>query len=277
MGLLDKARERLRQQQGAMLPPPPPVASAATHPPPPRPPDYRAVLSTLRWLDADDEALGELTALRADARLKPKEDAKLAKETFLRCAEEALNDDLLTANEEHRLLALGEALGLTSLDGADYTELNGRLVVAKVNDGRLPVIEVPIILKPGERGHASASAALLKEVALKEFRAGSHGVSFRIAKGVTYRTGRTRGQMVTVGSKVVTEDIGTLYLTSARAIFRGDRRLLEFDYRKLVDVRVFSDGLGLAVSNRQTPSTFRVASNADALAAIVNAAAQKVL
>jgi hypothetical protein len=266
MGLLDRIRGRAPATQELAIGAPANPAG-----------QYREVLANLQWLDADDEALNELAALRTAARLKPKDEAATAHAAFLRCAEEALADDVLSTAEEDRLLALGEALGVDINDAA-FEETKSRLVIARVNDGRLPTIDVAILLKPGERAHASCAAALLKEVALKEFRAGSTGVSFRIAKGVSYRVGRTRGQMVTIGSKVVVEDTGALYLTSARAVFRGDKKLLEFDYRKLVDVRVYGDGVGLAVSNRQATSTFRVAGvSPDALAAILNAAAQRVL
>ena len=84
---------------------------------------------------------------------------------------------------------------------AEAPGVRDRLVVAQVNDGRMPVITTPAPARPRRRDRASRDPAeLLKSVAVHEFQAGSHGFSFRIMKGVTYRVGATRGHMVTVGS-----------------------------------------------------------------------------
>ena len=56
--------------------------------------------------------------------------------------------------------------------------------------------------KKGEVVHFETAAGLTKEVTLREFRGGSQGVSFRIAKGVRYRVGSMRGHMVTVGTQI---------------------------------------------------------------------------
>jgi hypothetical protein len=58
-----------------------------------------------------------------------------------------------------------------------------RMAVARANDGRLSVIEEPkIITKKNDVAHMETAAALMKEVALREWRSGSSGVSFWIAK-----------------------------------------------------------------------------------------------
>src|SRR5690348_898842 len=113
--------------------------------------------------------------------------------------EQALNDDVLTASEEADLFAWAEAQGITERDWAKrFRDLLDRMLIASVNDGRLPDItsQATIVLKPGEMAHYVVAASLMKEVTLREFRGGSHGFSFPIAKGVRFRTGSFRGKRI---------------------------------------------------------------------------------
>lgn len=192
-----------------------------------------------------------------------------------RSVEIVLADDRLTAPEEESLVAALAKLGVTQ-ESADVLVpgLMERLVVARVNDGRLPAIDDPRLLaRPGEIVHLETAAVLMKAVAVREYQAGSRGVSFRIMKGVSYRVGATRGRMVTVGSEVVAIDDGVLSVTSRRVVFSGGAKTLEFRYDKLVGLELFSDGIQLAVTNRQAPSLMKVDS-VDAVVAVINAAAQ---
>ncbi len=117
--------------------------------------------------------------------------------------EQALADDILTETEETQLLAWAEAEGVTTKDWRNhFADLLDRMLIAGVNDGRLPDItsQARIMLKTGEAVHYQTTAALMKEVTLREFRGGSRGVSIPIVKGVRYRTGSFRGRSVVVGT-----------------------------------------------------------------------------
>jgi hypothetical protein len=240
---------------------------------------YQEFLGALDWRTAGEAEHRQLAALRDAARLDARSDRQLLDSTFRRMADEALADELLREEEEQRLLGIATALGLTAerLSG-DFPDLRDRLIVARANDGRLPVIDPShsnVVLRAGEQLHAVADAALLKEQAVREWRGGHRGVSFRVAKGVRFYTGSSRGRMVTVGSQLVTADTGELAVTSRRAVFSGRARSLQFDYPKLSSMEVFADGLLIAVSNRQTPSLFRFNGTAGpTVAALINAAIQ---
>ena len=119
-----------------------------------------------------------------------------------------------------------------------YTDVYTNLQVAKLNDGRLPTMDSShLIAKKDEVVHFETSAALLKEVALREFRGGSQGISFRVARGVRYRVGAMRGHMVTVGTQVEVADTGILSVTSQRAAFLGGRKTIDMPYTKLIGMR----------------------------------------
>lgn len=198
---------------------------------------------------------------------------------FTGIIEAMLADDVLDETEETNLVAAAGALGITpDRMNADFKPLLERMVVARVNDGRLPVLDaadVRIRLTAGELCHLTTNASLMKWEAVKEWQGRNNGFSFRVAKGVYYRTGQTRGHIVTTGQKLAIEDTGVLTVTSKRAVFTGSRKALEFDYRKLLDIEVFSDGIKLAVSNRQNPSLMRTDAAGDTVAAVINAAAGK--
>ena len=239
---------------------------------------YVDTLGTLDWLNTTGDILEGLKDTRAEAKLSGKDLAKLQSTTFLRCAGEALEDDVLTAEEESRLAALADALDIqqAQLTTPEYFPTWYRVIIASVNDGRLPTLdasEYRLLTRAGERVHTTGSAELIKAVDVKQWQGGSSGFSFRVAKGVTYRTGKTRGQLVTVGSKTITEDTGTLTVTSHRVVFSGNKKSLEFAYPKLLDISIYSDGIRLAVSNRQTPSVFRL-NTPELTAAIINGAMQ---
>ena len=209
------------------------------------------------------------------AALPDQQRKKLGQDAFLRYADNALADDHLTEDEEDALAAVAEAMGFEQ-DDFERSGIYPRLQVAKVNDGRLPTVSEPnLIAKQGEVVHLEASAALLKEVTQREFRAGSQGFSFRVAKGVRYRVGSTRGRLVTVGtidSQVA--DTGLLSVTNRRVVFLGDRKTIDMPYAKLAGMHLFSDAISFSLSNRQNAPLIRVAMNIDVLGALLNAAVQ---
>ena len=192
--------------------------------------------------------------------------------------EQALNDDILTASEEADLFAWAETQGITDQDWPKFRDLLDRMLIASVNDGRLPDItsQATIVLKPGERAHYVVAASLMKEVTLREFRGGSHGFSFPIVKGVRFRTGSFRGKSVVVGTQMQVADQGGCWVTSQRVVFTGQRKTLDLPYAKLANLNVFTDGVSFNMTNRQTVPLLKVPSG-QVVAAIVNAAAQRAI
>jgi hypothetical protein len=143
--------------------------------------------------------------------------------------------------------------------------------------GRLDVIDSPqLMTKKNEVVHLETMAGLMKEVALREWRGGSSGVSFRVAKGVRYHVGQTRGHSVVVGTELQLEDSGPLSVTSLRAAFMGSRKTLEFPFAKVMGVEVFTDGISIRASNRQKTPLFKLEEGmGHVVAATLNAAVQR--
>jgi hypothetical protein len=229
---------------------------------------------------APEQAKSLAAAFRSNQRLAALDDEERrdrARDAFRLYAENVLADDALNVDEESAFGEVAAALGIgqTALQ-EEHPDILGRLMVAKLNEGRLTVIEAPQMLtKKNEVVHLEIGAALLKEVALREWQAGSRGVSFRIAKGVSYRVGNTRGKSVVVGTEQLVEDAGMLSVTSSRVVFTGERKSMEIPFSKLLDLKVFPDAIVFHASNRQRSPMFRIQMNmADVVAATVNAAVQ---
>ena len=141
----------------------------------------------------------------------------------------------------------------------------------------MPIESEPkLIVKPGETVYFELRASLMKEVIHREYRGSSSGVSFKVAPGVRYRTSGSRGRSVVVGTSLEPADDGVLSLTSSRVVFQGDRKTVESRLDRLTSVDVYDNGIRVSVSNRQTPSLYRVGDGTVA-AAIVLAAAQRAI
>ncbi len=226
---------------------------------------------------AADDVAADVAAWRAAAALAPADLANLNLQVWREAVETVLADDIVTQAEEDRLNSLGRLLrvdppALVAL----APDLAGRLMVARINDGRLPRVAVPkILLKRGETAHMEIQASLMKEGIERGTRGASSGMSFRVAKRVRFHTGGYRGQSVVLDSHLVVADQGTLTLTSTRAVFLGPFKTMELPYAKLLSVNVFNNGIQFQMSNRQSAPLFRVP-DGNVVAAVVNAAYQKL-
>jgi hypothetical protein len=196
--------------------------------------------------------------------------------------DQALADDILSVDDQHKLFEFARSLGLDFNEYLNkHPATQDRVIIAGINAGLLPGAKPPyhILVKPGEEVLVEAYASMLKEVADRAWQGGYSGVSFRIAKGVRYRTGGTRGHMQQVGTKMVVTDAGWLSVTSTRIIFSGKTSTREIHYAKLVNLTVFAVGvtecLAIAVSKGQDVDTQTYAiSRPHLFAAVITAAAQ---
>lgn len=238
--------------------------------------DYQGLLASA--IAGQTAVLPQLAQLAATGSISDRHRQKLNTDAVAQMADRVLADEVMTEAEEDSFLEVVEALGFSQADlNNGFNDVMKRLVLARANDGRLPVTDnSQLISQPGEVVHGELPAALLKEVALREFRAGTSGVSVRIAKGVRVHAGGIRGRSVVVGTEMQTVDTGVLAISSKRVVFIGPRKTIESKYAKLVGVQVYTDAVAISVSNRQNASLFRVEDGPYA-AALINAAAQQAL
>jgi len=128
-------------------------------------------------------------------------------------------------------------------------------------------------------GEAETCVALSAGVQYIELRKRTHyegrsaGISVRIMRGVSLRSGRFAGQPVTTVSPEVA-DYGTIFVTDRRILFAGAREVLEIPLKKLADVRAEVGRLEILVANRPNPLEFQLS---EAYRAPVIAGAAKLM
>ncbi|MDO8531236.1 MAG: hypothetical protein Q7T26_03565 [Dehalococcoidia bacterium] len=223
-----------------------------------------------------EEAASLLRTWATEAKLTDGEQRLICDSAFHDFTLQLLADDVLTQDEENKLSTIAPILGVTQERiEKDFRDLLFRLTIGRMNDGRMPILnKASLLLKKGEVGHIEMVAALLKQVAIREYQGSYSGFSFRIVKGVRYHVGGTKGRSVVVGTEWQTQDQGTLSVTSHRVVFLGSKRSVEMPYKRLLQVEVFSDGIRLHLANRVSTPTF-VVENGDVVACAINTAIQR--
>ena len=171
-----------------------------------------------------------------------------------RVIEGNLSDGRLSPEEDRAFHALAEQLGVRpEIDRASRAALERAALLWRLENEPLPALDVPISLQRGEQCHFFSSARWLEY--RKQTRTvgyASHGVSFRIARGVYYRVGATRPQRIT--SEDLTEiDGGMLYITNKRVLFDGTRKNSTLRLSSLIGFEPYSDGLVLEKGTGRSP------------------------
>jgi hypothetical protein len=101
---------------------------------------------------------------------------------------------------------------------------------------RLPLYPgpVPLMLKQDEHAIACSDARYAEERSIGNYS----GMSFRVTKGMSYRTGQSIGS-----TEVRVIDQGKLILTTKRLVFVGDKRTSVTELQKIVNIEPYSDAI----------------------------------
>lgn len=132
----------------------------------------------------------------------------------------------------------------------------------------LAPIELPGFMETkGEKAYFKLDSVSLTEWRStgSTYQGGSQGVSIRIAKGLSYRVGASRGTLVKNPEQLQIVDNGSAIFTDKRIVFVGEKYNREWDFSKMVNVDVGTNGIyvNMAVSNRQKNSGLRATNDTD--------------
>lgn len=118
-------------------------------------------------------------------------------------------------------------------------------------DQDMAPIETPgVTLRSGENCYFTSPCLQVQSVK-QTTRVGAYGgPSFRVAKGVYWRTGGFASRAVSATHPDVT-DRGTAYLTDQRVLFVGGDGVKEYRYDHIAAYEAFQDGFRLDVPNRK--------------------------
>ena len=133
--------------------------------------------------------------------------------------------------------------------------------INSIQRGNLPIIQpTSLILQKNEVAYWEEFASLLEEKVVKRGYVGrSQGVSFRIAKGISYRIGESKGQLVSE-SAIITVATGKFVITNQRAVFCGDRKSFNLKLDSIMNIEMFSNGFNIT-DNKGLPRIVQLGIN----------------
>ncbi|WP_181308763.1 hypothetical protein [Rufibacter sp. XAAS-G3-1] len=190
---------------------------------------------------------------------------------------EVLTDKRVSQTEEKELQKLMTALGLNqqeiTLSKRTTQDLAYYKLLWEIENGILPEIISPIVLQKNELAHFVTSASLLEtKETLTGYTTNSHGVSIRIAKGLSYRVGQAKSKPIK--QEVTIKYPGQLVITNKRLVFSATRKGFVAPFNSLVSFEPYSNGMGFQKNNGYYLMQF---DNAELFAMVLTAATRKHL
>lgn len=168
-----------------------------------------------------------------------------------KAASKFMQDGYMTDSEEQLISSYSSQLGLSLNDlpvrftNTDLEKIGQAIVLKDLEKGILPQkpISVPVLLSRGEWAlWVYHNITMLQEKIQREYRGRSGGFSFRVCKGVTYRTGQFKGRPIE-HSYLDTIGNGSLVVTNKNLIFHCPTASVKIPFAKLIGVTPYSDGL----------------------------------
>jgi hypothetical protein len=222
-------------------------------------PKYRARLDQVLadgFLSDSEES--ELDALRVALRLSVADHQALYSPTASNVLTTELtgilSDQRVSPAELVRFAAKAKGIRIApKLDPATESLIRRYGDFWKIENGDIPVVNCDIQLQRGETCHFQSLASWY-EPRTKTLTTdlGSIGYSFRIARGVYYRSPRIRATRVRQDVLTLISE-GSLYFTSKRVIFRGTSRNYALNLSSLLAYEVFQDGIKLEKASGRSP------------------------
>lgn len=168
-----------------------------------------------------------------------------------KAAHNFLKDGLISDDEQRKIDEYVTSLALplnnlpVQLRGSEIEKISQASVLKNFERGILPPknISTPILLGRNESIlWAFNGVSLYEEKIEREWVGRNRGMSFRICRGVYYRTGGSKGHAVE-HSSMQQFGIGTLYVTNKNLIFHSMMKATKIPYKKIVGITPYSDGI----------------------------------
>lgn len=168
-----------------------------------------------------------------------------------RAATNFLADDNLSDHEQQKIQDYVHALSLSlnnipaQYQAGDISKISQVALLKALQQGVVPTtnFSAPIILGKKETVlWAYNGVNLYQEKITREYVGRSGGFSFKVMKGVYYRTGRMKGHPVERSSMEL-QGHGTLYVTNKNLIFYSQTKGIKIPFNKIVGITPYSDGI----------------------------------
>ena len=168
-----------------------------------------------------------------------------------KAADKFMSNGLLTDSEQNQLEAYTSSLGIAlnclpmQYQSESLARIGQAMVLKDLQRGVLPQkpLTVPVMLSKGECAlWVYDNVTMFQEKITREYVGRSRGMSYRIFKGITYRTGSFKGHPVE-RSSMDKIGVGSLVITNKHFFFHCPTASVKIPYAKLVGVTPYSDGL----------------------------------
>ena len=182
--------------------------------------------------------------LLMEAELTDKQQSQGFIQAYKKAYEHVMSDEVVSQQEHEALKRIQRLFNIPSDKiSAELQVLDKHKVLRQIQSGVLPTCHTNIILKKGEVAHFSYFADLIEERAVRgRYQGGSAGVSFRVAKGVNFRVGQSRGTYHSDREPVAVSS-GKLIVTNKRIIFDGDKKGFNITIGQLLSYEVFDNSI----------------------------------
>ncbi len=205
------------------------------------------VMQSVQDGELTDAEMDELTRQYKEFDITESDLSKIRIAAYVTASKAIRTDGVVTNEEYEKLKKIQQFLKIPDEDiRGSKKELTRLCLINEIQQGTLPLItDSPVILQKTEKVHWVEPGDLLEErVISRRYEGGSHGVSVRIMKGVSYRVGAHRGHIVSE-TGIVPISSGDFVVTNKRAIFSGDKKSFALRIDKLLDLEMFSNGTRL--------------------------------
>ena len=162
-----------------------------------------------------------------------------------------LKNGIISDNEQQKIDDYVQYLSLplnnipAQYQNSDISKLGQVDILKNIQKGIIPrnSLSVPIMLGKNESILWTYNGvSLYLEKITREYVGRSGGFSFRVMKGVYYRTGRMKGHPVE-HSTMEFNGTGALYITNKNLIFQSDMKGVKIPFSKIIGLTPYSDGI----------------------------------
>jgi hypothetical protein len=178
----------------------------------------------------------------------------LTTKAFDLAVEEILDDGILSAYEEHRVVDFIDNFKVNQdvlNRNGSFTKLRMASILRDLTEGKLPEFKnkldgsLPFLFQKSESLiWVFRDVDFFEQRIRTEYRGGSQGVSIRIARGVYYRTSSFKGRPVQF-SEMQHIGRGLFALTTKHVYFASPEKKFKIPFDKLISMEPYEDGIGL--------------------------------
>jgi hypothetical protein len=195
----------------------------------------------------------EISQIVSSSFISPERKNELLIEAWGKAVETALDDGVISEDEENSLISFKDHYSLSRDDldsiGA-WAKVVKAAILRDILEGNLPDRvkisgSLPFNFQKSETlVWLFQDVKYYEEKSRRRFEGGSQGVGLRISKGVYYRVGAFSAHPV-VTQETVHIDTGQLAVTNKNLYFAGDRKAFRIPFNKIVAFNPFNDGIGI--------------------------------